>query len=83
MPLTYEHFWESLLTRFPQSVQPMVMRRLMRELTELKKSPPEGIRVQTSEDNMLDVTGIIEGPGEDARPTSVAPVADRCSRRNV
>lgn len=49
----------------------MVMRRLMRELTELKKSPPEGIRVQTSEDNMLDVTGIIEGPGEDARPLSM------------
>ena len=31
---------------------------------ELKNSPPEGIRVVTSEDNMLDVTGIIEGPGE-------------------
>jgi hypothetical protein len=30
---------------------------------ELKKSPPEGVRVVTSEDNMLDVTGIIEGPG--------------------
>jgi ubiquitin-protein ligase len=40
------------------------MRRLMRELVELKNSPPEGIRVVTSEDNMLDVTGIIEGPGE-------------------
>lgn len=39
------------------------MRRLMRELTELKNSPPEGIRVQTNEDNMLDVTGIIQGPG--------------------
>lgn len=39
------------------------MRRLMRELTELKKSPPEGIRVQTSDDNMLDVTGVIQGPG--------------------
>jgi ubiquitin-conjugating enzyme E2 S len=39
------------------------MRRLMRELVELKKSPPEGVRVVTSEDNMLDVTGIIEGPG--------------------
>ena len=36
----------------------------MRELTELKKSPPEGIRIQTSEEDMLDVTGIIEGPGE-------------------
>ena len=37
------------------------MRRLMRELVELKKSPPEGVRVLTSEDNMLDVTGIVEG----------------------
>ncbi|KAJ6476376.1 ubiquitin-conjugating enzyme/RWD-like protein [Mycena sanguinolenta] len=41
---------------------PAVMRRLMREITQLKNSPPEGIRVQTSEDNMLDLTGIIEGP---------------------
>ena len=39
------------------------MRRVMRELNDLKKSPPEGIRVQTSEEDMLDVTGIIEGPG--------------------
>ncbi len=36
----------------------------MRELLELKKSPPEGIRVQTSDDDMLDVVGLIEGPGE-------------------
>jgi ubiquitin-conjugating enzyme E2 S len=35
----------------------------MRELAELKKNPPEGIRVVTSEENMLDVTGIIQGPG--------------------
>jgi len=34
----------------------------MRELSELQTSPPEGIRVVTSEDNMLDVTGIVEGP---------------------
>jgi len=36
----------------------------MRELSELKKGPPEGIRIQTSEEDMLDVTGIIQGPGE-------------------
>lgn len=30
---------------------------------QLKKEPLEGIRVTTAEDNMLDVTGIIEGPG--------------------
>ncbi|TFK69183.1 hypothetical protein BDN72DRAFT_840802 [Pluteus cervinus] len=41
---------------------PAIMRRLMRELTELRKNPPEGIRVQTSEEDMLDLTGIIEGP---------------------
>jgi len=44
------------------SVQPAVLRRIMRELNELRTSPPEGIRVVTNEDNMLDVTGIIAGP---------------------
>ncbi|KAH7882199.1 ubiquitin-conjugating enzyme/RWD-like protein [Phlebopus sp. FC_14] len=44
------------------SVTHATMRRLMREITELKNSPPEGIRIVTSEENMLDVTGIIEGP---------------------
>jgi ubiquitin-conjugating enzyme E2 S len=40
------------------------MRRLLRELKELRTSPPEGIRVQLSEESVLDVVGIIEGPGE-------------------
>jgi len=44
------------------STSPAVVRRVMRELAELEKNPPEGIRIQTSEDDMLDVTGIIEGP---------------------
>ncbi|KAI0288649.1 ubiquitin-conjugating enzyme/RWD-like protein [Russula brevipes] len=37
-------------------------RRLMRELKELRTSPPEGIRVQLSEESALDVVGIIQGP---------------------
>ena len=36
----------------------------MRELMELDRNPPEGIRVQTNDEDLLDVTGIIEGPGE-------------------
>ncbi|KAE9386340.1 hypothetical protein BT96DRAFT_867973 [Gymnopus androsaceus JB14] len=44
------------------SLTPAALRRLMRELSELRNSPPEGIRIQTNEDNMLDVVGIIEGP---------------------
>ena len=35
----------------------------MRELSELRTNPPDGIRVVVNEDNMLDVTGIVEGPG--------------------
>ncbi|KAJ2914679.1 hypothetical protein MD484_g5738, partial [Candolleomyces efflorescens] len=38
------------------------VKKLFREITELRKNPPEGIRVQTSEEDMFDVTGIIEGP---------------------
>ncbi|KAL1740290.1 ubiquitin-conjugating enzyme/RWD-like protein [Schizophyllum fasciatum] len=34
----------------------------MREISELQRTPPEGIRILASEDNMLDVTGVIEGP---------------------
>ncbi|KAF9528783.1 ubiquitin-conjugating enzyme/RWD-like protein [Crepidotus variabilis] len=44
------------------SVPPSVVRRIMRELKELEHNPPEGIRIQTSDEDMLDVTGIIEGP---------------------
>jgi len=44
------------------SFSPAALRRVMRELAELKNNPPEGIRIQTSEEDMFDVTGIIEGP---------------------
>jgi ubiquitin-conjugating enzyme E2 S len=46
------------------------MRRLIRELKDLRLNPPEGIRVQLSEESLLDVVGIIEGPGKlsEARP---------------
>jgi ubiquitin-conjugating enzyme E2 S len=43
------------------------MRRLMRELKELRTSPPEGIRIQLSEESVLDLVGIVEGPGKSFR----------------
>ena len=39
-------------------------KKLMREINQMTTSPPEGIRLQVNEDDMLDVTGIIEGPEE-------------------
>jgi len=38
------------------------IRRVVREVAALRNNPPEGIRVVTSEENMLDITGIIAGP---------------------
>jgi ubiquitin-conjugating enzyme E2 S len=36
----------------------------MRELKDLRMNPPEGIRVQLNEESVLDLMGIIEGPGK-------------------
>lgn len=47
-----------------KSIPYAATRRLMRELKELRTSPPEGIRVQLNEESALDVVGIVEGPGE-------------------
>lgn len=52
------------------------MRRLMRELTQLKSEPPEGIRVSSPDEDMLDVTGIIAGPGAFFLPSSLLPLCD-------
>ncbi|KZV87298.1 hypothetical protein EXIGLDRAFT_723837 [Exidia glandulosa HHB12029] len=43
-------------------VNPTVQRRVMRELAQLRNDPPEGIRVVTDEDNVLNIVGIIAGP---------------------
>ncbi|EJD42976.1 hypothetical protein AURDEDRAFT_114852 [Auricularia subglabra TFB-10046 SS5] len=43
-------------------INPTVQRRLMREIAQLRSDPPEGIRVVTEEDNVLNLVGIIAGP---------------------
>jgi ubiquitin-protein ligase len=50
--------------RQKQSISLPAMRRLMRELKDLRMNPPEGIRIQLSEESVLDLVGIIEGPGK-------------------
>ncbi|KAF8750134.1 Ubiquitin-conjugating enzyme E2 [Rhizoctonia solani] len=43
-------------------VTPAAFRKLVKEIQQLRAEPPEGIRVVPSEENMLDITGIIAGP---------------------
>ncbi|KAG8736880.1 hypothetical protein FRC10_008793 [Ceratobasidium sp. 414] len=44
-------------------VNPAAFRKIVKEISQLRSEPPEGIRVVTNEENLLDVTGIIAGPG--------------------
>ncbi|PPQ72454.1 hypothetical protein CVT24_003120 [Panaeolus cyanescens] len=44
------------------SISPAVVRRIMRELSEMEKNPPEGIRIQSNDEDMLDFVGLVEGP---------------------
>lgn len=39
------------------------MRRLMREMATMRSTPPDGIRITTNEEDILDFCGIVQGPG--------------------
>lgn len=54
---------ELCVFRLQQSVNPTAFRRLLREIRQLQTEPPEGIRISTDDEDILDVTGIIQGPG--------------------
>ena len=48
-----------------QNISPQVISRIARELKELTKAPPEGIKHRpTDEDSLAEIHAEIEGPGE-------------------
>lgn len=75
-----------VLSLTQQSVNPTAFRRLVREIRQLQTEPPEGIRISTDDEDILDVTGIIQGPGTFALPLlstctkfRLTPPLNRCS----
>ena len=47
-----------------QNISPQVITRIARELKELTKAPPEGIKHRpTDEDSLAEIHAEIEGPG--------------------
>ncbi|EPZ37018.1 ubiquitin-conjugating enzyme E2 S, partial [Rozella allomycis CSF55] len=45
-----------------ENLSTSVLKTLAKELTQLKTSPPEGIKINVNESNMLDIQAIIDGP---------------------
>lgn len=46
-----------------ENVSPQISRLVMREMMEISKNAPEGIKVQYNEADFTDIQAVIEGPG--------------------
>ena len=46
-----------------ENLTPNVIRMVTKELAELEKNPPEGIRVTLNDSDITDIHAIIDGPG--------------------
>jgi len=44
-------------------MSPQIIRQVTKELIDLQKNPPEGIKVIMNEEDVTDIQAIIEGPG--------------------
>ena len=47
-----------------ENLHPQTVRHVLREVTDLTREPPEGIKVFLNEDDITDIQATIEGPGE-------------------
>jgi ubiquitin-conjugating enzyme E2 S len=48
-----------------ENFSPQIIKRVAKELQDLASSPPEGIKVFTSDDDITNIQATIEGPGLD------------------
>ena len=46
-----------------KDLSPTAFRKLIKEALQLKQNPPEGIRINFDESDILDLCGYIQGPG--------------------
>lgn len=46
-----------------ENLSPQILRGVMKEMTELVKGPPEGIKVHMNDEDVTDIQATITGPG--------------------
>lgn len=46
-----------------ENVSPQILRQVTKELMDLQKDPPEGIKVTINEDDITDIQAAVDGPG--------------------
>lgn len=46
-----------------ENVSPQVLRQVAKELLDLQKDPPEGVKIFMNEDDITDIQATVFGPG--------------------
>ena len=46
-----------------ENLSPQILRQVSKEIAELIKEPPEGIKIYTNDEDITDIQATIEGPG--------------------
>lgn len=46
-----------------ENVSPQVLRQVAKELLDLQKDPPEGVKIFMNEDDITDIQATVVGPG--------------------
>lgn len=46
-----------------ENVSPQVLRQVAKELLDLQKDPPEGVKILMNEDDITDIQATVVGPG--------------------
>ena len=47
-----------------ENFSPHIIRLVAKEIAELKKEPPEGIKIHINDEDVTDIQATIEGPGK-------------------
>ena len=57
------HIFFQCSTSNVENLSPQVIRQIAREISDLSKEPPEGIKIFPNEADITDIRASIEGPG--------------------
>jgi len=52
-----------LLQSNVENMSPQIIRQVTKEIIDLQKNPPEGIKVFMNEEDITDIQATVEGPG--------------------
>lgn len=66
-----------------ENLSPQIIRQVIKEMHEIYMNSPEGVKVQINEADVTDIQAVLEGPGNDPKPTHFAFCFNEISINNI